>query len=143
MKCSAIVVIFGLVLCLSSNLPVNAEDEVPKVEPDRLLLEETDLAAKPPVSKDVVSDKKFTRRLPDYYRDVVSDQQKESIYKIQESYHPIINYLTLRLQMLKDERDAKIQAILSKDQQIKVEQLTEEAKNRRAVAKAEKTDDEK
>jgi hypothetical protein len=68
-------------------------------------------------------------RLPQYYGKVdVDDKQKESIYKIQADYDAQIDKLTAELAALKSKRDAEIRAVLTKDQQKKLDTVIEESK---------------
>jgi len=83
-------------------------------------------------------ERSFRGRLPAYYRYVVTDQQRQEIYRIQAEYAPRIEQLRAQLEALIAERDAKVQAVLKPEQLKRVEQLREEArKNRQARAKAE------
>ncbi len=68
-------------------------------------------------------------RLPAYYGKLeVDDKQKESIYKIQASYDAQIDKLTEELAALKTKRDGEIRAVLTKEQQKKLDAAIEEAK---------------
>jgi len=80
--------------------------------------------------------KRFARRLPNFYREVISASQQNKVYEIQEAYFEPIEMLTLRLERLKAERDAQIEAVLSADQKVKVETLTKESNARRAATRA-------
>jgi len=80
--------------------------------------------------------KKFVRRLPNFYIQVVSDVQKDTIYDIQAAYFAPIEMLTLRLERLKTERDAQIEAVLTSEQKNKVEALNKESLARRAATRA-------
>ena len=80
--------------------------------------------------------KRFTRRLPNFYSQVVSDAQKDKIYGIQAAYFEPIEMLTLRLERLKAERDAQIEAVLSAEQKAKVGALNKDSATRRAATRA-------
>ena len=80
--------------------------------------------------------KRFTRRLPNFYSQVVSDAQRDKIYAIQADYFEPIEMLTLRLDRLRAERDAQIEAILTADQKTKIEALNKESNERRATTRA-------
>ena len=80
--------------------------------------------------------KKFVRRLPNFYGQVVSDVQKDTVYDIQAAYFEPIEMLTLRLERLKAERDAQIEAVLTTEQKKKVEALNKESLARRAATRA-------
>lgn len=77
-------------------------------------------------------------RLPQYYGKLeVDDKQKESIYKIQASYDAQIDKLTDELAALKSKRDGEIRAILTKEQQKKLDTTIEEAKKAKEKPAAE------
>lgn len=68
-------------------------------------------------------------RLPQYYSKVdVDDKQRAEIYKIQAGYDAQIDKLTTELTALKAKRDAEVRAVLTKDQQKKLDSALEEAK---------------
>jgi Spy/CpxP family protein refolding chaperone len=69
-------------------------------------------------------------RLPDHYGEVVTEEQREKIYEIQEEYRPKIEPLETQLKALKDERDAKIAAVLTPEQKKKVEEADANAKEK-------------
>lgn len=94
--------------------------------------QEKQVQPKPPVAKKV---KKFRGRLPNYYRYVVTPQQRETIYKIQAEYAPKIDALRAELEALIDERDEKVAAVLTPQQRKKVEQLKAAAKAKREKRK--------
>lgn len=72
-------------------------------------------------------------RLPAFYGRVVSGDQKDKIYAIQQSYEPKIADLQAQLKALTDKRDAEIEAVLTADQKTKVQQLSSDAKAKRAA----------
>jgi Spy/CpxP family protein refolding chaperone len=68
-------------------------------------------------------------RLPQYYSKAdVDDKQRDTIYKIQADYEAQIDKLTAELTALKAKRDAEIRAVLTKEQQKKLDAAIEEAK---------------
>ena len=77
--------------------------------------------------------KNLYRRLPPYYAQVVKPEQRKEIYAIQEQYGPKIDALRAQLEALIQERDKKIEAVLTEAQRQEVERLREEAKAKRAV----------
>jgi colicin import membrane protein len=78
-------------------------------------------------------------QLPDYYADVVDNEQREKIYAIQAEYDPQIKSLTATLDALKAKRKAAYAAVLTPAQQEKVAKAEAEAKTKRkAKAEAEK-----
>lgn len=71
-------------------------------------------------------------RLPAYYARVVSGDQRDKIYAIQQSYEAKIADLQAQLKALTDKRDAEVAAVLTADQKAKVDQLAADAKSKRA-----------
>jgi hypothetical protein len=79
-------------------------------------------------------------RLPAYYTEVVDEKQREAIYKIQQECEPKIAELRTQLEKLTKERDAKVAALLTPEQQKKVADLQAAAKIKRDEKKpADKT----
>jgi capsule polysaccharide export protein KpsE/RkpR len=76
-------------------------------------------------------------RLPNYYTDVVTEKQREDIYKIQEEYKPKIDALKTQLDALNKEMNDKISALLTAEQKKKVEDAAA------AAAKAKSAKEEK
>jgi len=62
-------------------------------------------------------EKEYSRRLPNNFRTLVTPTQRDQIYQIQEEYYELIALLELRIDLLKQERDAKIDAVLTPAQQ--------------------------
>ena len=81
----------------------------------------------------LVVTKRYSRRLPNFYKDVVSDDQRDKIYQIQQAYHPTIAMLELRLEHLKKERDQIIESVLSDSQKTEVEAARKAAATERAA----------
>jgi hypothetical protein len=79
-------------------------------------------------------------RLPNYYANVVTEKQKEDIYKIQEEYKPKIDAAKAQLDALNKEMNEKISAVLTAEQKKKVEEAEAAAKAEAAKAKAAKTE---
>jgi hypothetical protein len=67
-------------------------------------------------------------RLPNHYAEVVTEKQKEDIYKIQEEYKPKIDALKAQLDAVNKEMNDKISAVLTADQKKKVEEAEAAAK---------------
>ena len=107
------------------------KDAAPKAESaasgDRFDLESKEMKADAPVVKNVVPRKVSSRRLPNNYARVVSAKQREDIYAIQDQYLPLLNLLQARLELLKEEMDAKVQAVLTEEQ---LKSVREAATNR-------------
>jgi Spy/CpxP family protein refolding chaperone len=78
-------------------------------------------------------------RLPQYYSKAdVDEKQKAEIYKIQADYEAQIDKLTAELTALKAKRDAEIRAVLTKEQQKKLDAAIEDAKKGKEKPAAEK-----
>lgn len=70
-------------------------------------------------------------RLPNFYRQVVTPEQREEIYTIQRSYAAQIEPLEKQIAALEMKRDKEVEAILSPEQLEKVKALRAEAQKRR------------
>jgi len=70
-------------------------------------------------------------RLPAYYAEVVDEKQRAAIYSIQQEYAERIKQLRSQLEAVTKERDQKILAVLTPEQQKKVAELAEAAKAKR------------
>jgi len=79
--------------------------------------------------------KQLKGRLPAYFRTVVKDEQRQEIYAIQLEYDPQISKLREQLKALVDERNAKIDAVLTPEQRKKIADLKETARQRHRKAK--------
>jgi Spy/CpxP family protein refolding chaperone len=81
-------------------------------------------------------------RLPNYYRQVVTPDQREKIYAVQAKYVEQIEALEKQILDLEAKRDTEVEALLSPEQKEKVKALREEARKRREAAAAERTEPE-
>ena len=82
-------------------------------------------------------------RLPNFYRQLVSPDQREKIYSIQKSYSSQIEDLEKQLADLVAKRNAEIESVLTPEQRAKLKNLEadaakqrEEARKRRAAERA-------
>ena len=73
-----------------------------------------------PANKGLRLEKEPAPRLPNGFATIVDAAQKEKIYNIQREYNGLIAMLKLRIALLEDERDAKIDAVLTPSQLEKV-----------------------
>ena len=73
-----------------------------------------------------------TRRLPTYYSRVVTQEQREEIYEIQETYNEELEAIEVELKKKQKERDLAIEAVLQPEQLAEVKRLLAEAQKRRA-----------
>jgi hypothetical protein len=74
-------------------------------------------------------------RLPEHYAAVIDDKQREEIYGIQATYAPQIEKLQAQLNAVLGKRNAEIRAVLTPEQQIKVDELTAAEKKKDNTAK--------
>jgi Spy/CpxP family protein refolding chaperone len=72
------------------------------------------------------------RRLPRHYAQVVTETQRETIYKIQEEYQPKLDALEAQMKTLTKERDQKIEAVLTPEQKKKIDEASGKAKDKSA-----------
>ena len=70
-------------------------------------------------------------RLPAYFSQVVTTEQKEEIYSIQARYAEPIEQLKKQLKEMTDRRDVEVTKVLSAEQQQIVKALREAARKRR------------
>lgn len=82
--------------------------------------------------------KKPRGRLPVFYSQVVSGDQREEIYGIQARYQPEMDALVEQLVEMRNQMQAEIQEVLTPEQLERVQQLKDEAKQRRAERAAKK-----
>lgn len=78
--------------------------------------------------------KQRTTRLPAHYAKVVTDEQREDIYAIQEKFEAKLEKARAELKAVVDERDAAIEKVLSAQQKKDVEKLRADAAERRKEA---------
>lgn len=74
--------------------------------------------------------------LPAYYNQVVTPEQREKIYTVQQSYADKIEALQTQLKELQAKRDGEVKAVLTADQLKKVDELAVAAKEKSKAAKA-------
>lgn len=83
-------------------------------------------------------------RLPNFYADVVTGDQREKIYAIQQKYAEQLDELTEQIKALANDRDEEIQAVLTPEQKDKVAKAIAAAKaKRKAAAELKKAEKEK
>ncbi len=76
--------------------------------------------------------KKPSRRLPNFYGDLVDGTQKEKIYAVQDLYTPQIEALAEQIKALQAKRDAEIEAVLNAEQKAKLEKAKADSKAKAA-----------
>jgi len=73
------------------------------------------------------------RRLPAHFSAVVSQKQRETIYKVQADYALKMDKLRVQLDALIAERDLEVDAVLDSDQMVEVNKKRTAAKEKRAA----------
>ena len=120
---------------------------VTRISPSLHTTPAKETAAKPGVTKvadekpAVVKGKakaKSGGRLPAYYKDVVTEDQKAKIFAIQKELSPKIAQLRKQLEALTAEQTQRIETVLTPEQLKKVEDLKAAAKKARDAKKAKK-----
>jgi hypothetical protein len=89
------------------------------------------------------ADKKPTRRLPNFYGDLVDGTQKQKIYDIQDKYTPQIDALAEQIKALQQKRDSEIEGVLNAEQKVKLEKSKADSKAKAAERAAAKKGTEK
>lgn len=86
------------------------------------------LAQKPETKAAAPGEKKATKRLPNFFKDVVDGEQKEKLYALQEKFDAQIATLTEQVKALQKQRDTAFEALLSAEQKTKLEKLRADSK---------------
>jgi Spy/CpxP family protein refolding chaperone len=95
--------------------------------------------ASPPAAKVAgAKAEKLTGRVPAYYKTVVTDDQRQQIYKIMAEYTPRLIALKGQLNQLTNEQDKRIEALLTPEQKQKIAQLKAAKANRHEMASEKK-----
>ena len=103
---------------------------------DRLATEQADKDRD--VYKGLVVGKKFAGRLPNGYREVVSNSQREEIYKIQQDYFDMVELLKARLELLESEKNLKIDGLLTGEQRVKLKTILSSLESERNVRRGDR-----
>lgn len=82
------------------------------------------------------SEKKLTGRLPPYYGEVVSKEQRAKIYEIQTKYNEQVMKLRVQIAALEKQLQAEVEGVLTPEQLEKVTQRMAEAKAKRSQRSA-------
>jgi len=92
--------------------------------------------AQPAAEKPAVKEKKKSgARLPMYYAQVVSKEQRAKITAILEEYAPKLDAVKAQMDAMTKERDEKVSGVLTPEQLRKIEDLKAEAKTKRQTGK--------
>ena len=102
----------------------NAEPAAPAttatVQEARLVIEMRDRER--PVMRGLRVERPVLRRLPNNYAPLVNAAQRDEIYAIQAEYHEMLTLLEMRVELLRNERDAKIEGVLTPAQLERLQQ---------------------
>lgn len=93
----------------------------------------------PSIGQEAKTQKKATGRLPAYYADIVTPEQKEKIYAIQAKHEEKIDAAKAAVAALTKAQDAEIESVLTPDQKVKLKKAQDDA----AAAKKKKADEKK
>jgi len=91
-----------------------------------------------PAKKDEAKKTANKGPLPPYYADVLTEEQKDEVYKIQAEYTAKIAEVRQLFAKLNKEKKEKIEAIPTPEQKQKIAQLMADAAKRKAEASAER-----
>jgi hypothetical protein len=84
------------------------------------------------------TEKKAKGRLPQYYADIVTTEQREKIYEIQARHQEKISELNATLLAATRAMNAEIEAVLTAEQKVKLKAAQEEGAAKKKKAGAEK-----
>lgn len=73
--------------------------------------------------------------LPLYFKDVITEDQKDQIYVIQNEYRPKIQELRNQMRVLMDEQRQKIRGVLTDEQKAKIDAKYKAAADARKAQK--------
>src|SRR6476619_2156686 len=82
-------------------------------------------------------------RLPAYYKDVVTDEQRDQIYAIQAKYETQLTDLQGKIDAVKAKQSAEIEGLLSAEQKEKLAKVVAEADAKKKEKAAKKADGDK
>ena len=91
------------------------QDRTTAADEERLVIELREKDR--PVTKGLKLEREFRPRLPNGFAPLVNPAQREEIYEILTEYNDVIALLELRVELLKNERDVKVDAVLTPAQQ--------------------------
>jgi len=104
-------VAFSFAAAVAQETDSEAASAVPAVQEERLAIETKDKET--PAMKGLKLERALRRAVPTGYGPIVNAVQREEIYRIQADYFEVIALLELRLELLRQERDAKIEGVLT------------------------------
>lgn len=117
---SLVLAVFAGPTLFAQDSPAPEAVEETPVEGKRLDVEKVDFDR--PVNRGMHG-KPYKKMLPAGYRDALEAEQRDEVYRIQESYHQAIAKLRARIDALEKERDLDILKVLNVEQKEKVEKF--------------------
>jgi Spy/CpxP family protein refolding chaperone len=84
------------------------------------------LSVHSPLTGQDAKEKKARGRLPAYYTDIVTAEQRQKIYDVQSKYAKQIEALNEQLEALQRQRDGEIENMLTADQKDRLKKAREE-----------------
>ena len=103
----------------ATQVPEQVSDQVRAQVPneERLVIETREKTS--PAMKGLTLEREYRPRLPNGFAPLVGNNtaQREEIYKLLTEYQEVIALLERRVELLKNERDVKIDAVLTPEQQ--------------------------
>ncbi|PQO47792.1 hypothetical protein [Blastopirellula marina] len=90
------------------------------------------------IAQETADESKPSVRLPAYYGDVITADQRKKIYAIQRGYAPKIEQLEAEIKKLEEAMEAEMEGVLTQPQIDRIKELIEEEKIRREKNEAAK-----
>jgi Spy/CpxP family protein refolding chaperone len=104
--------------CFSFALAQESATPSPATSGERLAVETAEKGSA--ANKGIAPEKEIKPHLPTGYSKWIDGVQKEKIYQIQKEYNLLIGMLQQRIDMLKKERDAAVESVLTPEQKGKL-----------------------
>jgi hypothetical protein len=123
-------VILGISV-IARALPARAAEEGPAAPAAAAKAEAPAPAAKPAARRGAAREGRPAARLPSYFSEIVTEEQREKIYAIQKQFAAKIDPLTREIEKLRQARDGEIEALLTPEQKKKLDELRAAAKAKR------------
>lgn len=115
-----------LILAVSMPLAVIAAEEANSVAKPEKASAATDNA-----KQEKPAEKKLTGRLPAYYGPIVTEEQRQEIYRIQAKHNVTIDALKTALRKAVEKRNAEVEAVLTEKQREELIAKTTKAREER------------
>lgn len=119
----------GVLLAAFLAIPIMGQEQADKEGADAPKKVEPDSSSTVNID-DPKERKRLRLRLPTYYARVITEPQREEVYRIQAKYNSRILELKEELESLSAKRDSEVKAVLSEEQQAEVAQYWEARRGR-------------